>query len=148
MQTYFPHSKLQICITSFFEEIVEIAGLYQNRSEEIERIFLAPSIQDADDICNDLLGIWSENHFLLKRIKKYLSSYISCFYDYPSKTRMLTGTTNIITYITYIIKMLINNERFNSINEANKYISIASRKILENGVKFIPGWNEMTGEIR
>jgi hypothetical protein len=72
---------------------------------------------------------------------------IGHIYDYAPIYRKIICTNNIIAYIVNYMTILLNNEIFNSEEDAISCIIVNSEKILENGKHFIPNWDILSGKI-
>jgi hypothetical protein len=122
--------------------------LYDIEEYKIESIFTQSSFTKAKGLLDD---ISSNAHGMENVILRYLKRHvkrIKPLYHYPTDTRFIIGTTNIIVFICEIINLIIMNKTFYREEDVKNFITMAANQIIKHGAEFIPNWKTLNNPIR
>jgi len=141
--------RCQLCLSCLFSTVFR--DIFSDQTMplvDIEKLFLESTITEARNTYDFIMAtpIWQKYNNTLLDIRKGFFC-ISSLYNYNLQDRVIIGTTNIIDYIAAILKILVADMNFISINQLENYITIASHQILEYGDDFIPNWKQLTQKI-
>jgi transposase-like protein len=142
LKEYFPNANLQCCITYLHKYLIKGVAINQNELDHFDMVLSAKTINKARRLCEKAEAMKFDNKFIFRRLINNIPN-IALLY----KLKPIFANVNLITYITNLILLLIQERVFINKEMALTIIRNTSKKILEEGEHFIPNWDKMTGEI-